>query len=91
MLTPSGRKVGRLDQIVLGSDILKCQIIQLTLEKLKLKIVPGKTFQPYQKNLILENISDRLGSDIKVELEMVKDIPLTSSGKFRFIVNHLNK
>jgi phenylacetate-CoA ligase len=86
IVTPDGRRVGRIDHIFKGlHGIRECQVIQETARLIRLKIVMSGEFD--QETQLLENIRERLGPAMQVELERVERIPRTSSGKFRSVIN----
>ena len=91
IITPSGRNIGRLDQIVIGTNIRKAQIVQNDIFELIIKIVKGNNFSFKDEEKLMKNVLSRVGSSISIKLEYVKDIPLTKSGKFRFVVSNITK
>ncbi len=65
------------------------QVVQETLERFVLKIVPGPGFGVDQEAYVRREVAKVLGSDARLVLERVDDIPLTASGKFRVTVSRL--
>ena len=41
------------------------------------------------KNKIKTKLLNRLGSSISISIKDVQDIPKTSTGKYRYVINHL--
>lgn len=65
------------------------QVIQTKESKLQIKIVANENVS--QESLIeLENkIKEYTGQDMKITLKLVEHIPVTKSGKFRFVISKL--
>ena len=97
--------VGRIEDVVLGLDgrqlvrfhgifvnqrhIKQGQIIQETLDRIRVKVVPAPGFGPADMADVVARIQTRLGPMVQVTVEPVEQIPLTSSGKFQAVVSLL--
>ena len=91
IFTPDGRAVGRIDHIFKGvTGIQECQVVQETLNAVRLLIVADETFDARQEQLLRENARARLGDAIRVELVPVPAIPRRRAGKFRGVLSRLN-
>lgn len=89
VVTPSGRRVGRLDPIFKGLEGIKeAQIIQESLTHLKINLVTlgGK---PINEAHLKAMLIDRLGDEINMEVEYIESIPRTKSGKFRSVLSKI--
>ena len=64
-------------------------MVQETLDRFTLKLVPGPEFDGRQEAYVRREITRVLGSDASLDLQRVDDIPLTASGKFRVTVSRL--
>ena len=62
------------------------QLIQTELNRFHLKLVVNKHFKQDYLKILKKDILEVLGNDVKLEFEIVEDIPLTSSGKRRFFI-----
>lgn len=90
IITPDGRFVGRLDHLFKDSlNVREAQIIQKQRDKILIKIVPENSYSEKDEILILQEARLRLGNDIKIEFEQVKEIPRSANGKFRFIISEI--
>ncbi len=69
--------------------VRRFQVVQETLDRFTLKIVPGAEFGADQEAYVRREVAKVLGSDASLDLERVDDIPLTASGKFRVTVSRL--
>lgn len=69
--------------------IRKYQLIQKNKERFILKIVKTEHFSQQVIDTILTKIKEKCG-DVDIQVEDVEEIPLTSSGKYRFIISEIN-
>ena len=65
-------------------------MVQDSLERFTLRIVPGPGFGAEQEAYVRREVSKVLGNDASLDLQRVDDIPLTASGKFRVTVSRLS-
>jgi len=92
--TPGGKVVGGffwtwLSRAVPG--IRKFQIVQRELGGVIFNIVPGDEWRDEYRGVLEEKIKDNCGNDFKVAFIIKDDIPLTASGKVRFIVSEMSE
>jgi phenylacetate-CoA ligase len=64
------------------------QLAQNEIDKFTLYIVPNSNFKEEFIKKIKEDVLEVMGTDITLKIEVVDDIPLTSSGKRRFFVRN---
>jgi phenylacetate-CoA ligase len=97
--------VGRIKDVVIGTDgrqmvrfhgifvnqphVIEGQVIQETLEHIRVKIVPAVGFGPEDVQDIIHRVQQRLGWEVKVSVETVKTIPRTKAGKFQAVISHV--
>lgn len=90
ILTPDGRKIGRLDPIFKGGlKIKETQIIQTKPNEIMLKIVPSAGFSENDKKFLREQLVTRIGTSMKIMFKIVKEIPRDKNGKFRAVISHI--
>lgn len=94
IVTPSGKALGGffwtfISRAVPG--IKQFQIVQKDMNSVDFKIVPDGTFRNESIKQLENEIKEKAGSDLKVNFKIVDEIPLTPSGKFRFIVSEITK
>ncbi len=90
LYTRDGRRVGRLDPVFKNDlPIIEAQIIQETLDKIRVKIVPSKNFNERATGELANRLRERMG-DVEIVFESVAAIPRTSRGKFRAVVCRLS-
>lgn len=84
-----GRPVGRLDPVFKSNiGIREAQIIQETLEQVRVKVVPADGFGIPDMRELTRALHDRLGADMAV-VETVDQIPRTGAGKFQAVVSRI--
>ncbi len=90
LLTPDGRRVGRLDT-VFKSDwpIREAQIVQERLDLVRLRYVPDASYTPDVGHEMIAELRKRMG-DVAIELEPTESIARTSNGKFRAVICNLS-
>jgi phenylacetate-CoA ligase len=90
ILTPDGRRVGRLGPVFRGPlPIFESQVIQESLDTLRVLIVPSAGFSPDTREIIFSRLRDRVG-EMQMTLETVESIPRSVNGKYRLIVSRLS-
>jgi phenylacetate-CoA ligase len=90
VITPDGRRVGRLDPVFKGlHTIRQAQIVQESLEVLRVRIVPGEGFSRADQESIQRELEKRLGKDIEYLFEIVSEIALGAGGKFRAVISRV--
>lgn len=90
ILTKSGNRVGRLDPVFKSTlKIKEAQIVQLSLVKFEIKIVPTTGFDQKDQDDIKARLMERLG-DIDVEFKIVESIKRGPNGKFKAVVSNIN-
>jgi phenylacetate-CoA ligase len=71
------------------------QLVQKSVDYIKVKIIPWEGSEPemLERELegLCENLRNILGSDMKIETEIVERIPCLESGKFKWIISEVSK
>ena len=89
LYTIDGRRVGRLDPVFKGGlAIREAQIIQETLNCVRLRFVPDTQYRAEHGEAMIKRIQERMGN-VQVVLEPVNEIPRTTNGKFRAVICNL--
>lgn len=70
-------------------EVAEFQVRQTAVDALVLRIVPGQGFTPDTSAAILKRIRDLGAADMKTEVELVDEIPLTPAGKRRFVIREM--
>jgi len=69
--------------------VIKFQIIQDSMEEILIKIVKDDIYNQQDEKKFIDNLRDRVGKKMKIELVYVDDIENEVSGKYRLIKNSL--
>lgn len=87
---PDGRQMVRFHGVFVGIPaIVEGQIVQESLDRICVKIVPAAGYGDAERHEISARIQQRLGK-VQVEVEEVASIPRTKAGKFKAVVSLLN-
>jgi phenylacetate-CoA ligase len=88
LVTPDGRRVGRLDPVFKGRrTIREAQVVQESESTVRVRIVPGSDYTEDDGLAVVRELEARLGMDMRIEVERVAAIERTAGGKFRTVVN----
>lgn len=90
ILLPDGRFLPwvLLNLSVYGlAEVRKTQFVQESIDRLVVRIVPGDRFTGSDRETLIANIKRYVGEDVRVDLELVEDIPREKSGKYRFVIS----
>ncbi len=91
IITPDGRKVGRLDPVFKGlSGIKETQIVQTHINEIQINIVRDVTYTDNSANTLISELSRRVGDDMKISVVFRDVIPKSKSGKFKTVISKLN-
>jgi phenylacetate-CoA ligase len=88
---PNGVKLGRLDHIFKDlTEVQEAQLFQPNLENVIIRIVKGPNYDKVnqEKSVIFET-RKRLGNEINISIEYLRQIPKTKSGKLRFVISEI--
>ncbi|MGB2964132.1 MAG: hypothetical protein WBB69_09100 [Anaerolineales bacterium] len=89
---PDGREMVRFHGVFAGQPhVREGQIIQESLDDIRVKVVPLDGFGESDIQDIAQRVQQRLGERVKVVVEPVMEIPRTKTGKFQAVVSMLNK
>ena len=90
VIGPDGRQMVRFHGIFVDLPAVReGQIIQEELDRIRARVVPAESYGDDIAGEIAKRIRQRLGSQVKVEVETVESIPRTPSGKFQAVLSLL--
>jgi len=72
-------------------NLIESQIIQKSINKVLVKIVVNKMFNSRQAAQLVDDLQQRLGEGVEIDLCIVKEIPRESSGKYRWVISELRQ
>ena len=84
IIAPDGRRVYWLNPILYGLPIHQAQIIQETLERLRIRYVPAPGFTAAAEREMTGRLHQRLGQ-VQVVFESMESIPREANGKFKAV------
>jgi phenylacetate-CoA ligase len=92
IITPDGRKIGRLDFIFKPVDtVSESQIVQESMDRLVIKIVPQEGFSSRDEQTIRKMISTYIGNAMQVDIIQVNSIERSASGKIRYVISKVKQ
>jgi len=68
-------------------NVVESQIIQEDRSSIKLKIVKLPTYSHKDTQILIDAYKRVLGKDMIIDVQFVKDIPRTKTGKFRWVIS----
>lgn len=99
--------IGRIEDVIIGPDgrqmvrfhgifadqphVREGQIIQESLARIRVKIVPTSGYRSSDAESIAERMRQRLGAGVEIVVELVDSIPRTKAGKFQAVVSLLRE
>ncbi len=88
LITRDGRRVFWLNPVWYGIPVRQAQIIQETLDRIRVRYAPAPEFTAETGRTVVERLRQRMG-DVAVTLEAVDEIPRTANGKLRAVICNL--
>jgi len=71
--------------------IKQSQVAQVAIGQWIVRIVPDVGYQKQDGIQIISNINQLVSDRVNVKIELVDDIPRTTAGKYRWVVNEMSK
>ncbi len=92
IVTPEGRRVGRLDPVFKADlPVREAQIVQENRERVVLRVVPAQGYGPGIADGLEERLRQRLGPSMEIAVEEVDHLPRGAAGKLRAVVSRLSE
>ncbi len=86
VVTPDGRRIGRLDHIFKGQlDIAEAQILQDESGRLRVLVVRRGSYTHASERELLKQFRTRVGDEIEIEIAYCDSIRREPNGKFRAV------
>jgi phenylacetate-CoA ligase len=90
VVTPDGRRIGRMDHVFKDALLVKeAQIVQAAPGEILVRIAPRPGYGPDAEARIDREFRARLGREIAIRYELVDAIPREANGKFRAVISSL--
>jgi phenylacetate-CoA ligase len=94
LVTPDGRIISgaalTIYLIANAPGVAQAQLVQEKINEIKFKIVKDEKYGEGTLQFFKNEIPKFFGSDIKYDIELVDNIPLESSGKYRFSISRID-
>ena len=71
-------------------NILESQIVQEDIQNLTINIVKGAGYDDNATPQLIAAMQERIGKQIKIDVQFVNEIPRTPSGKLRWVISKVN-
>lgn len=71
-------------------EIRKFQVHQTALDRIVIRYVPGSGDCEVAMRAVVEKVRQRMGEEMRIELERCEKIPVSLSGKYRFTISDLS-
>jgi len=89
IILEDGRRVGRLDPVFKQEmPIIEAQIIQNDINVFVIKVVPDNAWKSNDEKALRQSFCEFVGN-VNVQIEVVKSIPRTKSGKFKAVISFM--
>ncbi len=85
LIAPDGRRVYWVNPVFYGLPVQEAQIIQESLQSVRVRYVPASTFTDAIEGLIAERLQKRLGQ-VKIIMDQLNSIPRGPNGKFQAVI-----
>jgi len=88
IITPTGRRVGRLDPIFKAVGSLhEARIIQIAPHKVRMELVVTQAFSAEDESNLVNELKARIGNEMVIEVLKCGSLPRTVGGKLRSVVS----
>lgn len=91
VLTPAGRLISGISLTenfaLLIPGTAQVQIVQESLNELRIRLVPDDAFNDASHRKIAELVEETFGTSVRYDVELVDAIPQEASGKYRFCIS----
>jgi phenylacetate-CoA ligase len=91
IVTPDGRRVGRLSPVFKGFPVKEVQYIQENKQSVSVNIVRADNYTSDTEKAVYEELRKRLGDVITIELSYVDKIARGSGGKLRAVISKVKE
>lgn len=85
LITRDGRRVAWLNPVFYGLPVRQSQIVQESLDRIRVRVAPADDFGARTEQTIAERLRSRMG-EVAIQIERVDEIPRTSNGKLQAVV-----
>jgi phenylacetate-CoA ligase len=88
VITPSGRRVGRLMTVFKKMGTIKeAQIIQEQIDSIVVRVVKRPEYVDRDEDMLLEEFRKWINDEIRINIQYVDKIPKSPNGKYRAVIS----
>jgi phenylacetate-CoA ligase len=92
IITPDGRRVGRMDHIFKDTlEVKEAQLYQPSVEQLIVRIVPGSGWGLDVERYLDHELRSRIGPGLATSYELHDSLPRAENGKFRAVISSVKE
>jgi phenylacetate-CoA ligase len=66
------------------------QIVQTDLDRIVVRLIPRAEYTEKHGTVLIRDLKARVGADMRVEIELVKELPRTARGKFKWVISQVD-
>lgn len=70
-------------------SIEESQVIQKDYDHIIIKLVPKPNYSESEGDHLIREFKARLGDDVRIEIQLVEELPRTKNGKFRWVISEI--
>ncbi len=90
VVTPDGRRIGRLDPVFKADlPLVEAQIVQEAPDRLRLRVVPARPLTDTDRQVLVRRVRDHVG-EMDVVVDELDRIERDAAGKFRAVVSEVD-
>jgi phenylacetate-CoA ligase len=91
LVTPEGRRIGRLDPIFKSvASLYETRIVQDQPDHVRVEVVLKAPLSSAEENTLRYELGNRLGPRVRIDILRVASLPRTAAGKLRAVVNEVS-
>lgn len=91
IITPDGRKIGRLSPVLKGYPVREAQYIQEKPDEIIVNVVKDAGYNEYTGFKIEDELRKRLGDRIKICINCVNKIERSKGGKYKTVISRIHE
>ena len=65
------------------------QLVQTDLDRLVIRLIPRADYNEKHGQKLVSDLKARLGDDMRIDLELVNELPRTAAGKFKWVISEV--
>jgi phenylacetate-CoA ligase len=66
------------------------QLVQTDLDRLLIRLIPRDDYTVKHGQNLVRDLKERLGADMRIDIELVETMPRTARGKFKWVISEVD-